>query len=94
MPPLDEQGNPVMRPMQATEMKLEVEETLRDKKRMLEGLSQFTGRSMDQLKLDFRRDFYLNAKEALEYGLVDQLLLPKNADKGASRSGDLAGFIS
>ena len=65
--------------MQATEMQLEVQETLRDKKRMLEGLSRFTGRSVELLQQDFKRDFYLNAQEATQYGLVDQLLLPKRA---------------
>lgn len=67
--------------MQATELTLEVQEALREKKRMLEGLSRFTGRSMDQLQADFKRDFYLNSKEALQYGLIDQLLLPKRPSK-------------
>jgi len=85
IPPLDDKGNPIMRPMQATEMQLEVQETLRDKKRMLEGFSRFTGRSVDQLEQDFLRDFYLTADEAVKYGLVDQLLLPKRPDKIASK---------
>jgi len=78
-PPIDAEGNPRTRIMQATEMQLEVQETLRDKKRMLEGLSRFTGRSVELLQQDFKRDFYLNAQEATQYGLVDQLLLPKRA---------------
>ena len=85
MPPVDEKGNPRQRIMQATEMQLEVQETLRDKKRMLEGFSRFTGRSVDQLEQDFLRDFYLTADEAVKYGLVDQLLLPKRPDKIASK---------
>jgi len=76
--PVDEEGNPRTRIMQATEMRLEVAEVLRDKRRMLEGFSQFTGRSMELLEQDFKRDFYLNAEEALQYGLVDQILLPKS----------------
>ena len=43
MPPLDNEGKPVQRVMQATEMMLEVAEVLRDKRRLLEGYSQFTG---------------------------------------------------
>lgn len=80
MPPFDNEGKPIMRPMQATEMQLEVEEVLRDKKRMLEGFSRFTGRPIETLESDFRRNFYLDAKEALEYGLVDKILLPKSSD--------------
>jgi len=86
MPPLDEEGRPMQRPMQATEMQLEVEETLRDKKRMLEGFSRFTGRPVDQLQRDFSRDFYLSADDSIKYGLVDQLLLPKRPEKQASKA--------
>jgi len=73
-PPVDNEGKPQQRPMQATEMKVEVEEVLRDKNRMLDGFAQFTGQPKDKLVRDFGRDFYLTAPEALEYGLVDKLL--------------------
>jgi len=76
-PPRDREGRPQQRPMQATEMRLEVAEVLRDKKRILEGFSGFTGRPMEQLETDFKRDFFLSGKEALEYGLVDRILEPK-----------------
>ena len=69
------------RRFQATEMKVEVEEVLRDKQRMLEGYSQFTGRSIEQLRTDFKRDFYLSATEAVQYGMIDQLLMPKRPEK-------------
>jgi len=85
-PSYDQEGNPRTRIMQATEMKVEVEEVLRDKKRMLEGFSTFTGRSMELLRADFSRDFYLTAPEAMEYGLIDELLAPKRPEKLASRS--------
>jgi len=81
----DQEGRPRTRIMQATEMQLEVEEVVRDKKRMLEGFSTFTGRSMDQLRQDFGRDFYLNAPEAVQYGIVDQILAPKRPSKLLSK---------
>jgi len=80
VPPRDEEGRPIMRPMQATEMQLEVEEVLRDKKRVLEGFSRFTGRPLERLEADFARDFYLDANEAQAYGLVDKILLPKSSE--------------
>ena len=80
-PPYNQEGKPMQRPMQATEMQLEVEEVLRDKERLLEGYSRFTGRSMDVLKEDFKRDFYLPASDALEFGLIDQLLVSKKSEK-------------
>jgi len=85
-PTFDNEGNPRTRIMQATEMQLEVEEVLRDKKRMLEGFSSFTGRPMELLRDDFKRDFYLSAPEAMQYGLVDSMLAPKNPNKQSSKS--------
>ena len=70
-------------------MQLEVSETLRDKKRIVEGLARFTGRSTDQVEHDFKRDFYLSAPEAVEYGLVDRLLLPKKSSKVRTRTRTL-----
>ena len=80
-PPYDNEGKPIYKPMQATEMQLEVEEVLRDKQRMLDGFSTFTGQPKSQLERDFLRDFYLVADEAKEYGLIDSILQPKEAGK-------------
>ena len=83
-PTYDSEGRPRVRGMQATEMRLEVEEVMRDKKRMIEGLSRFTGRSVDAIARDFKRDFYLNAYEASQYGITDQILMPKRSTKVAT----------
>ena len=79
-PSVDQEGKPRQRIMQATEMQLEVEEVLRDNKRMLEGFSRFTGRPLELLRDEFKRDFYLDATEAKQYGLIDQILLPKRPE--------------
>lgn len=86
-PSYDQKGNPIYRRMQATEMQLEVEEVLRDKERLLRGFSGFTGRPIDALKSDFKRDFYLDADEALAYGLIDEKLKPKRPSKLSSDVG-------
>ena len=59
-------------------MRLEVAEVLRDKERMLAGYSRFTGRSVDLLREDFKRDFYLNAYEASQ---VSRTLRSGQADE-------------
>jgi len=93
-PMYDNEGRPRTRIMQATEMQLEVQEVLRDKKRMLEGFSQMTGRSMELLTADFRRDFYLSAPEATKYGLVDQILASKRPSKLPGKDSiKLAGLV-
>lgn len=91
-PQYDREGNPRTRIMQATEMKLEVEEVLRDRKRMIDGFSTFTKRPVDVLKKDFERNFYLDALEAKQYGLIDQILAPKRPDKQSSADAKMGNF--
>jgi ATP-dependent Clp protease protease subunit len=41
-------------------------------------MAKHTGKSVDVIKQDTERDFYLDAQQAVEYGLVDQVLeIPK-----------------
>lgn len=84
LPPRDNEGKVIRRPMQATEMELEVAEVLRDKERLLKGYSSFTGRSVEQIRKDLKRNFYLTAAEAVEYGLVDSVMTPKGQEKKTS----------
>lgn len=43
-------------------------------------ISRHTGKSVDQIAKDTDRDFFLNAEEAKEYGLVDDILSKPPAD--------------
>lgn len=84
LPPRDNEGKVIRRPMQATEMQLEVTEVLRDKERLVKGYSSFTGRSEEQIRDDLRRDVYLSATEAVDYGLIDAVMTPKGSSKDTS----------
>jgi ATP-dependent Clp protease protease subunit len=37
-------------------------------------LAQHTGQSKDKIKQDTERDFYMSPQEALEYGVIDNIL--------------------
>mmetsp|Transcript_98717 Transcript_98717/g.235210 ORF Transcript_98717/g.235210 Transcript_98717/m.235210 type:complete len:313 (+) Transcript_98717:56-994(+) len=67
---------------QATEIELEAKQMLRESERIEEELSSITGRPMEQIRKDLRRNFYLTAAEAVEYGLIDKVLVPED-DKGS-----------
>jgi len=61
---------------QATDIEIQAMEILRLKSRLTEILAESTGQSTDTIKTDTDRDLYMDAKAAVEYGLVDQVLTP------------------
>lgn len=66
---------------QAEDIRIQAEEVLKDKRRINEIIAQCTSKSIDQIEFETERDRYLNAKEALEYGIVDEILTEEDAKK-------------
>lgn len=62
---------------QATDMQIQVEEILKMKKVLTEIYVSHNskGKTFAQLEHDMERDKFMSAKEALEYGLVDEIVL-------------------
>lgn len=56
------------------EIELQAKEILYLKKRLSEILSNHTGKTYDQIIEDSDRDYYMSSAEAVEYGLIDQVL--------------------
>jgi ATP-dependent Clp protease, protease subunit len=59
---------------QATDIEIQAREILRLKARLNEILAFHTNRSVEEIERDTDRDYYMDAKAACEYGLVDQVL--------------------
>jgi ATP-dependent Clp protease protease subunit len=59
---------------QATDIEIQAREILRLKARLNEILAFHTNRSLEDIERDTDRDYYMDAKAAAEYGLVDQVL--------------------
>jgi ATP-dependent Clp protease protease subunit len=57
-----------------TEILIHAKEFLRLKRDLNEILVRHTGRTLEEIERDTDRDKFMSAKEALEYGIVDQLL--------------------
>ncbi len=62
---------------QATEIKIVAERILKLKDKINEVLSINTGKDINIIAKDTERDFFLNSKEALEYGIVDKIIIKK-----------------
>ena len=59
---------------QATEIKIAAERILRLKKKLNEILAKNTNQTIKKIEIDTERDYFMNAQEALEYGIVDKIL--------------------
>ncbi len=59
---------------QATDVEIQAKEVLRQNQIIREILVQHTGRSIDEITRDTDRDFFMDAKAAKEYGIVDEIL--------------------
>lgn len=59
---------------QATDIDIAAREILFMKQQLLEVLAKHTGRSVDDLRSDTDRDFFLRPSQAVEYGLIDQIV--------------------
>ena len=66
---------------QASDIGLMVRENLRDNERTERALSEITGRAPLTVQEEMQRDFYLSSSEAVQYGLIDRVLLPTADDK-------------
>ncbi len=59
---------------QAEDIRIQAEEVLRDKRRLNEIIAKCTGKTASQVAEDTERDRYLNAEEALAYGVIDEIV--------------------
>ena len=61
---------------QATDMEIQVKEILEMKKYLTEIYEEHNskGKSFDELRADMERDNFMNADQALDYGLVDEIV--------------------
>ena len=59
---------------QATEIQIAAEQILKSKKKLNEMLAANTGKPLEVIERDTERDFYMSAKEALEYGIIDNVI--------------------
>ena len=60
---------------QASDIQIQAREILRLKKQVNQILADNTGKSIKQIEKDIQRDFFLSPEEAVEYGLVDKILI-------------------
>ena len=63
----------------ASDIAIQAQEILKAKKLLNEILAKHTGQPLEKVEKDTDRDYYLSAQEALEYGLIDQVVTREEA---------------
>jgi ATP-dependent Clp protease protease subunit len=66
---------------QAADMRIQAEEVMKVKAIIINILANHTGKTTAQIETDIERDRYMDAKEAMGYGLIDEILEENRADK-------------
>ncbi len=59
---------------QATDIKIVADHIVKTKNKLIEILAKKTQKKTSILEADMERDFYMDSKEALEYGIIDEIL--------------------
>ncbi len=62
---------------QATDIAIHAKRILAIKENINKILSDRTGQPLDKIEKDVERDYFMTAKEALEYGIIDEIFQPK-----------------
>lgn len=62
---------------QVTDIAIQAEWLLKSKKKLNQILSERTGQPLEKLAQDVERDYFMDAQEALAYGIVDEIIASK-----------------
>ncbi|QDU72713.1 ATP-dependent Clp protease proteolytic subunit [Mucisphaera calidilacus] len=78
---------------QATDLSIQAKEMLKTRERLYQIMSNHTGKDYDTIAKDCERDYWLDAEEAVTYGVADAILkhLPENVagdDKSKNDADD------
>jgi len=68
---------------QATDIEIHAREILLLRERLNEMLVKHTGQTMERIKNDTDRDFYMGSSEAKEYGIIDDVIIQRRLPPAA-----------
>ena len=72
----------------APDVKIQAEELLRMQRKIQEILAHHTGQTVKKIDKDFNRDHYMDAQEAIDYGIVDEILHPASQESTEEETSD------
>lgn len=57
-----------------TDIDIETKELLHTKQKLIEILARHTGQTVERVRQDTERNYYMSAEEAKEYGIIDEII--------------------
>lgn len=67
---------------QATDIDIQAKEIMKIKELIHKILVKHTGQSAEKIRQDTERDYFMDAEEALRYGIVDRIITERDMGKG------------
>jgi ATP-dependent Clp protease protease subunit len=72
---------------QATDIDIQAKEILKIKELIHRILSKHTGQPIERIRQDTERDFFMDAEEAMGYGVIDKVITEREMQKGIKKVG-------
>jgi len=66
---------------QAVDIEIEARRIMRERERLNQMLAKNTGQPLERIIHDTDRNYYMDATDAVEYGLIDEVLISPKSDK-------------
>ena len=73
---------------QASDIEIQAKEIVRLRMRLNEILAEHTGQNIEVIEQDTDRDYWMTAEQALDYGIIDEVLEPAADDEDDSNDDD------
>jgi ATP-dependent Clp protease protease subunit len=67
---------------QATDIDIQAKEIMKIKELIHEILVKHTGQTLERIRHDTERDYFMDAEEAMRYGIVDRIITEREMGKG------------
>ena len=72
---------------QAADLEIHAREIIKIREQINTILVECTGQELDRIKADTERDFFMSAEQALEYGVIDEVITPSKLTLAAEAAG-------
>ena len=65
---------------QATDVAIRAEWLMKTKEKMTRMMAEMTGQKLEKVKADVERDYFMSAREALDYHIIDEIYQPRKKE--------------